>query len=148
MSSSPNAPYRKVGDKLKSNLRKITDEELDEFLELSGILGDFFYSDDAAKKFGFERRAIPGIMLYAVANGLISELFIGANPMHIASEKVRYLAPVYPGDGVQVEIEIVEISETVRGDGLIHTYDWVLSNDHGISVVTAQNSCIRKLFDR
>ena len=99
----------------------------------------FHLDEDAAKNSLFKRLSASAWLTLAVAMRLIVQSgFLRDNGIIGAgADEVRFLAPVYPGDTLRVESEIVEIIPAPPGKrfGRIRTQNRVL-NQNGICVIS------------
>ena len=106
-------PFRKyfdeleIGDTLLTETRTIT---LDDIVSFANLSGDKFYahmSDDDAKSNGvFTGRVAHGYFIVSAAAGLFVEPALGPVLANYGMEKLRFVAPVYPGDTIQVRLTV------------------------------------------
>jgi len=130
---------RDIGEKyVGSATRLVTATELDMFCDITGMRGDAFLNDEAAKSMGMKSRVLPGAMSLAILFSLLGEflgpaIFTGLNNM-------RLLAPVCPYDRLGAEAEVLGKKETSKGDRVFVTYSWVLKNQDDVTVAQGENT--------
>lgn len=130
---------RDIGEKyVGSATRLVTATELDMFCDITGMRGDVFLNDEAAKSMGMKSRVLPGAMSLAILFSLLGEflgpaIFTGLNNM-------RLLAPVCPYDRLRAEAEVLGKKETSKGDRVFVTYSWTLKNQDAVTVAQGENT--------
>ena len=102
-----------IGEKWITPSRLITDAHI---LASAGLGGDFFHvhvDDEYARECGFKKRILHGLGTLQVVAGLQHETLPARGTMmaHLKTE-VTYPAPVYPGDHIYAEIEVVDKRES------------------------------------
>ena len=142
-------PFRKtmseltIGDTLKTGSRTITIADIEHFAEFTG---DKFYAhmDEEAAKASpiFEGRVAHGYLILSFAAGLFVDPDPGPVLANTGLENLRFLAPLYPGDSMRVELTVrskslkSEDTGVVRWavevfnqrDELVATYDLLTEN--------------------
>jgi 3-hydroxybutyryl-CoA dehydratase len=130
---------RDVGDKyIGSETRLVTATELDTFCSITGMRGDAFLNDEAARSLGMKGRVLPGAMSLAIVFTLLGEPLQGA--IFTGLNNMRLMAPVYPYDKLRVEAEVLGKKETSKGDRVFVTYTWNLINQDGVTVAQGENT--------
>ncbi len=130
---------REVGEKfVGTQSRLITPTELDIFCDITGMRGDAFLNDEAARSLGMKSRVLPGAMSLAILFSVIGDflqaaIFTGLNNM-------RLLAPVFPYDRLRAETEVLARKETSKGDRVFVTYSWTLKNQDEVTVAQGENT--------
>lgn len=125
----------KVGDSMTSKSRQITQQDVEEFARFSG---DTFYAHmdaEAAKAHPFfEDRVAHGQLVISFANGLLVDPDPGPVLANLGSDNLRFLAPVYFGDTLHVELVCKQI--TPRGSPIFGEVRWncKVRNDSGALV--------------
>jgi oxepin-CoA hydrolase/3-oxo-5,6-dehydrosuberyl-CoA semialdehyde dehydrogenase len=94
-----------IGDTLVTETRKITDDDIAKFADLSG---DHFYAhkDGLAKESIFERKVAHGYFVLSAAAGLFVDPAPGPVLANYGLESLRFTKPVYPGDTIQVKLTV------------------------------------------
>jgi oxepin-CoA hydrolase/3-oxo-5,6-dehydrosuberyl-CoA semialdehyde dehydrogenase len=132
-----------IGDTWKTGSRTVTLEDIEHFADFTG---DKFYAhmDEEAAKASpiFEGRVAHGYLILAFAAGLFVDPAPGPVLANTGLENLRFLAPLYPGDSMRVELTVraksIKSEETgqVRWaveiynqrDELVATYDLLTEN--------------------
>ena len=106
-------PFRKrmselaVGDTLHTASRTVSVEDIEHFAEFTG---DNFYAhmDEEAAKASpiFEGRVAHGYLILSFAAGLFVDPDPGPVLANTGLENLRFLAPLYPGDSMRVELTV------------------------------------------
>ncbi|CAN5236760.1 phenylacetic acid degradation bifunctional protein PaaZ [soil metagenome] len=94
----------KVGEHLVTEKRTITQEEIQQFGDLSG---DHFYAhfdDEAAKESIFGKRVAHGYLVLSIAAGSFVHPDPGPVMLNYGLEDLRFVAPVFPGDAIQTKL--------------------------------------------
>ena len=129
------------GDKFATRSRVVTGTEMDIFAALTGATNPLFLNEEFGKTQGFKGRIAPGVLILALAVG--AQYSMGLFDHIIAFlgiDKLRFLGPVYPGDTIKYNVEVIEKRETERkGRGII-VFRWVGENQEGKSVLEAEGT--------
>ncbi|MCU1431990.1 MAG: phenylacetic acid degradation protein paaN, partial [Actinotalea sp.] len=136
-------PFRKslaelrVGDAVIGGPRTVTLEDVDRFTELSG---DRFYAhtdeEAAAANPFFEGRVAHGYFVVSLAAGLFVSPEPGPVLANYGLERLRFLAPVYPGDALTVTLTARTISPRADADHGEVVWDAEVVNQDGAAVAT------------
>jgi oxepin-CoA hydrolase / 3-oxo-5,6-dehydrosuberyl-CoA semialdehyde dehydrogenase len=107
-------PFRKffeeleIGDSVHTKSRKITDEDISRFSEISG---DHFYAHMENVSFEdtmFEKRVAHGYFILSAAAGLFVDAAKGPVLLNYGIDECRFLKPVYPGSTIAVRFTCKE----------------------------------------
>lgn len=96
----------KIGEHLVTKKHTITDEEIQQFGDLSG---DHFYAhfdDEAAKDSIFGKRVAHGYLVLSIAAGSFVHPDPGPVMLNYGLEDLRFTAPVFPGDTIQTKLTV------------------------------------------
>lgn len=129
---------RNVGDEFRGGSRVITGTELDMFCTISGMRLDAFLNDEAARSLGFKARVVPGPFVFAVVFGLLGELLNGH--VHVGTDNMKVLAPLYLYDRVRVEGEVLRRKESSKGDRVFVTWLWAVKNQDDVVIAQGENT--------
>ena len=130
---------RDIGEKYVGGAtRLVTATELDMFCDITGMRGDVFLNDEAAKSMGMKSRVLPGAMSLAILMSLLGE-FLGP-AIFTGLTNLRLLAPVCPYDRLSAEAEVLGKKETSKGDRVFVTYSWTLKNQDEVTVAQGENT--------
>jgi acyl dehydratase len=129
------------GDKFTTRSRVVTGTDMDIFAALTGATNPLFLSEEFGKRQGFKGRIAPGILILALAVG--AQYSMGLFDHIIAFlgiDKLRFLGPVYPGDTIQYNVQVIEKRETERKDRGIIVFRWVGQNQDEKPVLEAEET--------
>ena len=129
---------RNVGDEFETGSRIITSAELDMFCTITGNRLDTFLQNEAAKTLGFKERVVPGSFIFALVFGLLGERL--NRHVHIATDKMKVLAPLYPYDRAKVGIKIIDKKENSKGDRTFVTWAWAVKNQDNVIIAQGENT--------
>jgi acyl dehydratase len=119
--------------------RTVSEADICAFVNLCGFNEPLFMDMEfLAKESVFERRAAPGAMTFALAEGLIMQtgLIHGTGMSYLGSD-IRIVAPVLEGDTLRVGVTIADKRETKKPDRGIVTYRHEVTNQRGEVVLEA-----------
>ena len=138
----------KIGATYKTLGRTVSETDIVNFVNLGGFTEPLFMDMEyVAKESVFGRRAAPGVMTFALSEGLCMQtgLIHGTGIAWLGGE-VKVVAPVLAGDTIYVEIEIVDKRKTKKPDRGIVTYKHRVRNQRGETVMelTLQRMIKRK----
>ena len=109
---------RKVGDALTGFERHITQDRVDAYAEASGDHNPIHLNEEYASTTQFGTRIAHGMLSLALVTEMLTSAF--PNSWHHGGKlKVRFSAPVFPGETVVTYGEVTAINESE--DGLIAT---------------------------
>ena len=138
----------KIGATYKTLGRTVSETDIVNFVNLGGFTEPLFMDMEyVAKESVFGRRAAPGVMTFALSEGLCMQTgLIHGTGMAWLGGEVKVTAPVLAGDTIYVEIEIVDKRETKKPDRGIVTYKHRVQNQRGETVMelTLQRMIKRK----
>jgi acyl dehydratase len=98
-----------VGDRFVSPARTVTEADIVAFAGLSGDYNPLHTDEEYARRTPFRGRVAHGLLIQAIASGLANQTSIFDGTIAAIEEMlIRYRAPVYPGDTLHVELEVVE----------------------------------------
>jgi 3-hydroxybutyryl-CoA dehydratase len=108
---------------------RITEEHIEAFAKLTGDRNPLHFDPDFARRMGFDGRIAHGMLTSALISTLIGEDLPGRGAIFL-EQRVRYLAPVYPGQTITGELEVTN----VRADKPVVTLAARISRDDGTAV--------------
>ncbi len=134
------------GEKFITPAKVITQTEEELFCALTENKLAIFLSDTAAQAKGWNRRLVPGALTFAVSIGLMESSGILDDVLaFLGTDELRFVAPVFLGDTLQVEVELLEKRLTKAGDrGTVH-YKWHTYNQEKKEVARGINTCMFKV---
>jgi acyl dehydratase len=123
------------GMRFRSRARTVTEADLVSFINLSWLNEELFTDTNDRTHMAIAGRVVPGALVYAFAEGLITPSMQGTGLAFLNAE-LDIAAPTFVGDTLHVECEVIERRPTAKpGRGLVRTRNAVL-NQHGKTVLT------------
>lgn len=132
------------GTVLESPPRRITVEDIDRYAALTGEDHPVHMDAEFARAAGFNGRIAHGLFALALVEGLKAQMG-GFDRSVIASlgwDKVRFLAPLEPGDEVRLRLELVEKRPSSKPGRGVATEKGSLVKADGTVVVTGEHAVI------
>jgi acyl dehydratase len=116
-----------LGARYRTSRRTLTETDLVSFVALAGFTESLFLDAQHGTPEGGRGRLIPGALTLSVAEGLFMQAnLIQRTGMAFASAELRYSAPVYVGDTLEVRITVTESRSTRHSDrGIVTTRNQV-----------------------
>ncbi len=129
-----------VGDKFVTKSRVITKTDLELYAISTGDVHPMFLSEEHARSFGWKTQLVPGLLSYSIAIGLLIQSgFISDVKAYMETDKMKFLAPVYPYDTIRAETEVLSKKETKEGDWVC-SYKWVIRKQNGEAIAEGENT--------
>jgi acyl dehydratase len=129
-----------IGTTYRTLARTVSETDIVTFVNLCGFVEPLFMDMEyVARESVFKRRAAPGALTFALAEGLIMQtgLIHGTGMAYLGGE-IRVVAPVLEGDTIRVEVDVVDKRETRKPDRGIVTYRHRVLNQRGELVLEAR----------
>jgi len=118
-----------VGTRFRSRGRTITETDLVNFVNLSWLNEELFTNLHEREHMAIQGRLVPGALVYACAEGLITPSMQGTG-MAFLNAELDMSAPTFVGDTIHVECEVIEHRQTSKpGRGLVRTRNCVVNQD-------------------
>ena len=123
-----------TGDRDKTVGRTITEADIVNFAGLSGDFNPIHMDRAFAEKTFFKKRIAHGILVFSVASGLFTQsemnTFMKKSVIALMEIKWKFLKPVFIGDTIHLEVEIIEKKETSKPDrGIVVVKRTVVNQD-------------------
>lgn len=128
---------RNVGDKFVTNMRVVCAQDVDNFCTASGMTLDPFLKDEAARNLGFKGRVVPGAFMLGLVFGVALEFL--SDHIHVSTNNMKVLAPLYLDDKVRAEIEILNKKEA-KNNRVFVTWAWALKNQNDENIAQGENT--------
>jgi len=149
MNGEEGIPGVRVGEKFVSPGRTITEADIVMFAALTGDWTELHTNAEYVKKTIFGQRIAHGLLTLSVASGLalrarrLSSLEVVAL---LGLDDVRFTAPVFIGDTIWVESEVVEVrpSKSRPGTGIVRLRN-VVRNQRGEVVVMYETALMVRM---
>ena len=128
------------GKVYKAEVRKpITGTEIDMICQLSGMDQRGFLDAEYAKGMGFRDRVVPGAYAIACLFGIMGKQGFLSDAIWVHGNDISFHAPIFPGDLLSGECEVIGKKESKRGGGQV-TYQWRLKNQEDKIAVEGTNT--------
>lgn len=129
------------GTVLVSPPRLITLSDIDRYADLTGERHPVHMDDAFARSVGFTGRIAHGLFSLALIEGLKAELgcFERSVAASLGWDKVRFAAPLLPGDEVHLELELVDKRESSKPGRGIATERGLLKRADGALVTSGDH---------
>jgi acyl dehydratase len=132
-----------IGRTVRTQGRTVTESDLTNF---AGVSGDFnhLHTDEARMADSmFGERIAHGMFVLSAATGLIWQARSPEERAAVVAfygiDRVRFRAPVFVGDTVHVELEVIGKEERERGPGTgVVTYDLEVVDGEGTTVLSCE----------
>jgi len=133
-----------VGARLPTRARTITDADHEAFCKLVGYDVPLFLDHAYAGSRGLRGRLCPSHLIMSFSTAMTGDLFTDTIIAMVALDNARFLAPVYPGDTIRTEVEVLEKRETSKPDRGIVVFRDHVYNQHGQEVFTNDKTVLLK----
>jgi len=125
----------KVGQKLRTFRRTVTETDLVNFINVTGMLEAIFI--DAYHQGGaMSGRPVPGALTYTLIEGFILQSMIQGTGLAMLELHQKILAPVMVGDTIEACVEVTDIRPTSKHGRAVVTSRIDVYNQHGKPVMT------------
>ena len=134
-----NFEQHEIGATFRTLGRTVSETDIVTFVNLCGFTEPLFMDMEyVARESVFKRRAAPGALTFALAEGLIIQtgLIHGTGMAYLGGD-VRVVGPVLEGDTLAVEVEVTDKRETKKPDRGIVSYRHRILNQRGELVLEA-----------
>ena len=108
------------------------------FCTIAGLRLDAFLNDEKARELGFKGRVVPGSFIFALVFALLGEQLEGH--IHVGTNNMKVLNPLYPYDRLRVEGEVLNKKEASRGEKVFITWSWVVKNQDDMVISQGENT--------
>ncbi|MGQ0502230.1 MAG: FAS1-like dehydratase domain-containing protein [Panacagrimonas sp.] len=123
-----------IGDTFRTTARTVTEADLVCFVNFSWLTEEIFTDMASRDGVALPARVVPGAMVYAMAEGLLTPMMQRTGLAFLNAE-LDVKAPTCVGDTLHVECEVIEARTTSKPDrGLVRTRNRVV-NQHGQTVL-------------
>ncbi len=102
----------KIGEKASIS-RSYSEEDVELFVQVSQDHNPIHSSEYYAKATRFKRRIVPGLLTASMISGVLGTKLPGYGTIYVAQE-LKFLLPVYFGDNLTCEVEVIEKIEAKR----------------------------------
>ena len=126
-----------VGDAVESLGRTVTEADLVNFINACGMVEMIFTDATYAGQGAIAgARPVPGALCYTFAEGLLVQSTMQHTGLAMLETELKVLGPTNVGDTIHVEVEVLHVRATSKGNrGIVTTRNDVV-NQRGETVVT------------
>jgi acyl dehydratase len=127
------------GETFTTAARTVTEGAVDLFAGLSGDFNPLHTDEESAQKGPMKGRIAHGMLVLSVATGLGNQLglFEGTTLALLGMDRIKWTAPVRPGDTIHVEFRVKEKKESSKPDRGILTVEVTVKNQRDEAVMSA-----------
>jgi 3-hydroxybutyryl-CoA dehydratase len=122
----------RVGERAERSLL-ITTDHIEQFARLSGDRNPVHFDDAFARSIGFDGRIAHGAVTASLLSAVLGMDLPGPGSVFL-EQRVRFLAPVRPGDTITASLEVAK----VRPDKPIVTLGAKITNQSGAAVADGE----------
>jgi acyl dehydratase len=128
------------GETFTTAARTVTEGALDAFAGLSGDFNPLHTDEEAARRTPMKGRIAHGMLVLAIATGAANQLglFDGTTLALLGMDKIRWTAPVRPGDTIYTELTVRAKKESSKPDRGVLVMDVAVKNQRGEAVCQAE----------
>ncbi len=124
-----------IGRTLRTAGRTVTEADIVTFAGLSGDFNQIHTDADYAAKDTFGQRVAHGLLIQAIATGLtVQSGLIEGTVLAFRELDAKFSLPVFIGDTIHVELEIIEKKAMPRLNGGAITIKYAIVNQEGKAV--------------
>jgi len=123
-----------VGQRWRTFRRTITEADLVNFINATGMLEAIFIEDGYAGA-AMRGRAVPGALTYTFIEGFILQSMIQGTGLAMLELHQKILAPVCVGDTIDAVVEVTGVRPTSKGNRAVVTSRIEVFNQRGEAVM-------------
>jgi acyl dehydratase len=129
-----------AGETFTTSARTVTEGAVDLFAGLSGDFNPLHTDEEGARQGPMRGRIAHGMLVLAIATGQANQLglFDGTTLALLGMDKIRWTAPVRPGDTIHTELTVREKRESSKPDRGVLVLDVAVKNQRGEPVCQAE----------
>jgi len=126
-----------VGQQFRTINRTITEADLVNFINATGMVEMIFTDKTYAEQGAIKgARPVPGALCYCFAEGLLVQATMQHTGLAMLESNLKVLGPTNVGDTIHVEVEVLSLRETSKGNrGIVKTRNDIV-NQQGETVAT------------
>lgn len=125
------------GQKFRTINRTITEADLVNFINATGMVEMIFTDKTYAGQGAIQgARPVPGALCYCFAEGLLVQSTMQHTGLAMLETTLKVLSPTNVGDTIHVEVEVLSVRQTSKGNrGIVKTKNDIVNQD-GVTVAT------------
>lgn len=125
-----------VGQRFRTINRTITEADLVNFINATGMVEMIFTDVTYSEQGAISGRPVPGALCYCFAEGLLVQATMQMTGLAMLESNIRVLGPTQVGDTIHVEVEVLHVRPTSKGNrGIVKTRNDIV-NQHGETIAT------------
>ena len=127
-----------VGRQFQTIGRTVTEADIVNFVNCTGMVEVLFTNLEFLKEHSdIKGRVAPGALVFTFAEGLLVQATMQHTGYAFLNMQLDVKAPVFAGDTIHVECEVVEarLSQSKPGRGLVRTSNRVVKQDGTVALV-------------
>lgn len=126
-----------VGETFRTLNRTITEPDIVNFIGVTGMVETIFTDLSFGEHGGvLQGRVVPAACTYTIVEGLLCQATMQTTGLALLEVEKKVLKPVFAGDTVHAEVEVLAVRPTSKGNrGIVTTMNNVV-NQHGETVIT------------
>jgi acyl dehydratase len=119
----------KVGDRFKTLNRTITESDIVNFIGTTGMVETLFTDLTFHGNHGaIQGRVVPAACVYAIVEGLLCQATMQTTGLALLEIEKKILKPVFAGDTVHAEVEVMAARPTSKGNrGIVTTQNNIIT---------------------
>jgi acyl dehydratase len=127
------------GKKIETPSRTIAPEDIDSFVDLSGLDLAMFMDDAGARAAGHAVRLAPGPLVLSLAMGLVRKTGWFDQVVAVAGfDELRFIKTVHPGDTLRIKVEVKQAEPTHDPERGLVVLAYTGLNQHGDIVLSSR----------
>lgn len=123
-----------VGTELRTHRRTITEADLVNFINASGMLEQIFIDADHGGAMG--GRPVPAALTYCFIEGMQMQALVHGTGLALLEVQTKVVAPVRVGDSIWAKIAVVHVKPTSNGNRGVVTFNVTVCNQRDEVVLT------------
>lgn len=131
-----------VGDRMTSRGRTVTETDIVMWCTLTGDMFRLHTDRHYAETTQFGQRIAPGLLVNAFMAGLGVPPDAPAIIANYGTDALRFTAPVFIGDTVHLEAEVIAKEDKKTGRTGVVTLQWNAVNQNGRTVMSSELKCL------
>lgn len=126
-----------VGTRFRTLNRSITEPDIVGFIGVTGMVETLFTDLSFNENHGaIQGRVAPAALSYTIIEGLLCQHTMQTTGLALLEVEKKILAPVFAGDTIHAEVEVIAIRATSKGNrGIVSTRNDIVNQD-GVTVIT------------
>lgn len=126
-----------VGEQFKTLKRTVTEPDIVNFIGVTGMVETLFTDLTFGEHGGgpMRGRVAPAALVYTLTEGLLVQSTMQTTGLALLEVEKKVLAPVFAGDTIHAEVEVLSVRPTKKGNrGIVTTMNNV-KNQEGVRVI-------------